>query len=338
MEVNAGTSTIVVPSNKVCSKPASDGLPIRLWIFNHSIRSITEQIEFFYLALKSQGRKVSISNHPEPSALNVVIESFNKNSAGIVETFCRKYRKRVGMILTEHLDFNQDVIFFHGTRLGVDSDYMHPAIKRERLINLILLREHTKCFFRLGDLPMLHGVEKMLPGMPVITIPFPRFKLVDRSPLFRSGPPVYDFIFTGKLTRYRRQILGRLGKQYNICVANTTSSRRRRDALNTMGKFVLNIPQSENWPWISSMRVLAALRCGRATVTINTDRNGAIPPLCLQFDQKELFSSAVADALVKYEHIFKEKFNGYIGFVNSKQNAIFPEDVFEVWERMESEC
>ncbi|MDQ3185877.1 MAG: hypothetical protein M3Q16_05330 [Pseudomonadota bacterium] len=324
--------------NKICSQLTNNGLPIRLWIFNHAIRGITEQIEFFYLALKSQGREVSISNHPEPSALNVVIENFNKNSAGIVETFCRKYHKRVGMILTEHLDFNQGEIFFHGARLGVDSDYMHPATKRERLLNLILLREHTKCFFRLGDLPMLHGVERMLPGMPVITIPFPKLKLTDRSPRSVSGPPIYDFVFTGHLTNYRRQILGKLEKQYNVWVANTMSSRRRRDALNTMGRFVLNIPQNENWPWISSMRVLAALRCGRVTVTTNTDRNGAIPPICLQFDKKELFDTAVADALADYEHIFEEKFSAYTTFVTSKQNAPFPEDVFDVWDRMESEC
>ncbi|SCY21035.1 hypothetical protein SAMN05216420_103194 [Nitrosospira sp. Nl5] len=327
----------MLSNNKICSQLANNELPIRLWIFNHPIRYITEQIEFFYLALKSQGREVTISNHPDPSALNVVIENFNKHSAGVVETFCRKYHKRVGMILTEHLDFYQDEIFFHGTRLGIDSDYMHPATKRERLLNLILLREHTKCFFRLGDLPMLSGIERMLPGIPVITIPFPELKLTDRSPRSLSEPPAYDFIFTGYLTNYRRQILGKLGKQYNLWVANTMSSRRRRDALNTMGRFVLNIPQNENWPWISSMRVLAALRCGRVTVTTNTDRGGAIPPICLQFDKKELFGTAVADALVKYEHIFEEKFNAYTTFVTSKQNAPFPEDVFAVWGRMESE-
>lgn len=309
---------------------------VRLWIFNHDIRGITEQVEFFVLSMRQYGYSVAVSKHPDPEALNVVIENFNHDSLDRIREFCRTYGKRVAVIHTEHLDFTAQGVEFHGQALGLVDDYMSFPVKRIRLLCLSLLTEYVSCFFRLGDLPALAGISEMYPGIPIYSIPFPALPAVAcRNVLQRRDEPAYDFIFSGKLTSYRRQVLEKISNRYRARVLEALVSRHRRDWANFDARFVLNIPQREDWKWVSSMRVLAALRCGRATVSLNTALSDQISPFCINLSISEAAGPASASLLASYQSIYSEKMYSYNEFAHSASNARFPSDVFRLWADIE---
>jgi hypothetical protein len=316
---------------------------VHLWAFNNPLRGITEQIDFLCAALRAHRYPFGISNSPSATALNIVIENFEAESATRVLDFCRRSGKRIAVILTEHLDFIKGRILFHGVAIDDFDDYMHPAIKRNRLVHLLLLRECLYGFLRLGDLPALANMELMLPGIPVRTMPFPMFLAAER-PLKKIGAtPTHDFVFTGKITDYRRSVLDSLGEKYSILRGDQIltrhgdayQSRRCRDALNLLGRLVLNVPQRRNWPWISTMRVIAGLRSRRATATIGTDSNAMIAPACIQLDGAGSAEEALRQALAHHDIAFEKAFAAYEGLVKSPANPRFPEDFFDIWAALE---
>jgi hypothetical protein len=308
---------------------------VNLWVFNHPLRYITEQVEFFCSALRQNGYRVKVSNRPSPSSLNVLIENFQTAAVGPIVEFCRAHKKRIAVILTEHLDFIDGQIMVHGARLHSRDDYMPPMVKMERLSNLMILREQIRCFLRLGDLPKLFNIENMIPGIPVRTVPFPTVVPTDRSSLDRPAGPDVDFVFTGQLTDYRKRILDRLQRDFKVLGGSDMVPRRRRDAMNARARLVLNIPQSKRWPWLSTMRVLAALRCRRATLALGDYEESAITPSCVCLNEQELTATRVRHALDRYEEEFRARLASYDALVRSGLNPRFPHGEFELWANLE---
>lgn len=308
---------------------------VTLWVFNHPLRYITEQAEFFCSILRENGYRVRISNRPSPSSLNVLIENFQTATTDPVLEFCRAYRKRVAVILTEHLDFIGQQILFHDVRLYSGNDYMPPLVKMERLSSLMILREQIRCFLRLGDMPRLVNLEQMIPGIPVRTLPFPAIAPADRSALDRRSGPDIDLVFTGQMTDHRRQMLDRLQKDFTVLTGRDIVSRRRRDAMNARARLVLNLPQSRSWQWLSTMRVLAALRCRRATLAIGNFHESAVSPGCLRLREEELERTRVREAVDRHEAEFEARLAAYNAMARSGANAPFPHADFELWAELE---
>jgi hypothetical protein len=307
--------------------------PVHLWLFNHQFQAITEQVEFFCNSLRDHGYRTTVSRYPAPHALNVVIENFSQGANERITSFCDAHGKRVAVILTEHLDLKSGQLFFHDKPIIKTDDYMTSVMKKNRTSNLLLLRNRISCFLRLGDLPRLHRLEEVLPGIPVRSIPFPTVTPMDRS--LNRQIFTHDFVFTGVLTRYRRKVLSLISKSFTV-YARALVSRRRRDAINAMARLVLNIPQYSGWQWLSPMRVLAALRCGRATMTLRTPAQTAIDAVCLSVDYPDEWDlRTVRNALANAKDSFEQKYAIYSRFVCSSANAEFPHSDFHLWGRIE---
>ena len=314
-------------------RPISTAIPVRLWIFNHPFHGVSEQVDFFCAALRQNGYPVSVSNRPSARAVNVLIENFSPQSASLVAAFCKQNRKRVALIMTEHIDFLQGEIRFHGMGLRQRNDYMSPSDKMGRLFRLFTLIEHVRCFFRLGDLPELRNFSEIVPGAPVRTIPFPSIEPSERA---LQGESVrYDLAFTGISTEYRAALLSQLSVSHQLLVGRQLVSRRRRDAMNSAAKLVLNLPQNRNWRWISTMRVLAAMRCQRATAAIGEFERTAIAPFCITIAPSEAVGDELNDALAEYNTLFERVHGRYETFVRSAGNAKFPHEELDLWARLE---
>jgi hypothetical protein len=309
--------------------------PIRLWVFNHPFRYITEQVEFFCLALKAAGYRVSVSRRPSPEALNVLVENFSPDSARIVAAFCREHRKRVAVVMTEHIDFLGGEVRFHGGGMEARDDYMAAVTKMGRLFSLLTLRDHVRCIFRLGDLPRLRNFGDMAPGLPIRTIPFPALGRSERVNGAMRTVPQYDLVFTGKLTEHRTALLTQLRATYRVLASRDIVSRHRRDGMNIAARFVVNLPQHPDWRWISTMRVLAALRCGRATVAVGPSEETAITPFCITISEGGLGRSELNAALANYNKVFDRLSAQYEAFVRSPENSHFPHEEFDLWARLE---
>jgi hypothetical protein len=194
--------------------------------------------------------------------------------------------------MTEHIDFLGSQIHFYGRKLfGVESvhanhaEYMHPDTQKGRVENLLKCIQCIFCFFTLGDLPELQSFIKMVPGIPVRSLPFPRLPASTVHSLKADDDAAcYDIVFTGFGTHYRNSVLDVLSRKITIFRSSKFVSRKVRNRLNRLGKIVLNIPQFQDWPWLSALRIFSALLCGKATVSLGTNDKSRISSCCRQLD------------------------------------------------------
>lgn len=306
---------------------------IHLWIYNHPLHGISDQVEYFLMIMRQNGYRVSMGRQPRTDALNIVIENFSEPTSEILINFCRNSGKRVGVIMTEHLDFIKEQIYIHGDPLWKDNDYMHPATQVARIKNLMDCSPFIRCFFVLGDLPELLNINEMLPGVAVRTLPFPKLQPLSTSALIQGNNLTVDMVFTGFITRYRADLLKQLESQMSVTCPETFLSRRARDNLSRSAKIVLNIPQRQDWQWLSLMRVLAALRCGRATVSLGTSDNSKISSCCTQLDITQAdWLNRLREYVNHWDITYHRAFENYETMaIAFEQEKPFPSDVFDYW-------
>lgn len=306
---------------------------VHLWIYNHPFHGISDQIEYFLMVMRQNGYLVSIGRKPRTNALNVVIENFSEVTSRILIDFCRTSGKRVAVIMTEHLDFIKGQIYIHGDPLWSDNDYMHPVTQVARIKNLMDCVQFIRCFFVLGDLPELIYINEILPGVAVRTLPFPKLQPLSHSDLIHDNGLTADVVFTGLVTSYRADLLKQLESKMLVTCPGTFVSRRARDNLSRSARIVLNIPQRKDWKWLSLMRVIAALRCGRATISLGTADSSKISACCtqlniMQVDWVERLRGYTSHWGETYQHAFENYEAMAIVF---EQEKPFPNDLFDYW-------
>ncbi len=304
---------------------------LHLWVYNHPLAGISDQVEFFFLVMHQHGYRVSMSRKPRLDALNVVIENFSEATSQTLIDFCERTGKRVALIMTEHLDLQGSELFIHGEPLWNNNDYMHPATQAARIKNLMDCLPCLRAIWILGDLPQLIGSERMFPGIPVRAVPFPSLPQVDLT----AQVPQHDFVFTGALTTFRKQVLQTVATSHSLTHTLHFLSRKGRDQLNTSARIVLNIPQRPEWRWLSLMRVIAALRCGRATISIGSNDTSAISACCFQLDEKQ-WESRISDLLNSWAELYADAHGRYQSMQSDFLNQHgFPADLIEYWALLE---
>jgi hypothetical protein len=306
---------------------------VHLWIYNHPFCRISDQVEFLKLTLGQHGYQISVGRQPKVDALNVVIENFSETTSEVLCDFCRSTGKRVAVIMTEHLDFIENQIYIHGDPLWQDNDYMHPATQFARIKNLMDCTPYIRSFIILGDLPELKNLDLIFDGISARSIPFPR---LEQQPHRTSGLPasnLSDLAFTGFMTTYRQEILSSIEKKLGVSCPGKFVSRRVRDSLNRASKIALNIPQRHGWRWLSLMRVIAALRCGRATISLGTMDDSKIAACCTQLDIEGAdWVDALYDHVQKWESLYYRSVENFAVMADSYEKEVgFPHDLFDYW-------
>lgn len=305
--------------------------PIHLWIYNHPMYGISDQIDFCIAVFEQHGYDISIGRKPSKSALNIVIENFTAESRDILLNFCNKTRKKVGVIMTEHLDFVHNEICIHGEPLWNKNDYMHPSIQVARIRYLLDCVPIIKCFFVLGDLPKLENISGIAPGISVCPIPFPKIeKCIIKNPQRIHN----DFSFTAYTTKYRANILELLKEsKFTINYPAKFVSAKKRDKLNLTSKIILNIPQREDWAWLSTMRIMNGLRSGRATVSLGTHDNSKIADACFQINLQDVnWIEKVREFIEHWQDGYEQVYENYEKMSQSfLLNNAFPHHYLDIW-------
>jgi hypothetical protein len=307
---------------------------IRIWTFNNSIRGISDQVEFLWMNFSRHGYRVVTSNRPSPNALNVLIENLDERTYSVVADFADRYRKKIAVVMTEHVDFIGERIYFHGMPLSSPSEYIHALTRRERLLRLMVGRNFIRWFIRLGDLPVMRGFDEMFPGIQILTMPFPGFRGIDRK-LSHSPRKLFDLAFSGAMTSHRRQVLQSLKEKFNINEIDQAVSRRRRDGANASAKAVLNIPQDTKWAWVSNMRIMAAWRCGKPVINIGLGMEGKLGEFCLNVAPNSAGMDLIAEALKAPDALYRKQKEAFDQYVASKESPLFPDLQFRLWALME---
>jgi len=304
---------------------------LHLWVYNHPLAGISDQVEFFFLVMQQHGYRVSMSRKPRLDALNVVIENFSEGTSQTQIDFCARTGKRVALIMTEHLDLQDGELFIHGEPLWNNNDYMHPATQAARVKNLMDCLPCLRAIWVLGDLPQLIGSERMFPGIPVRALPFPSLPRVELA----GQVPAQDFVFTGALTTYRKQVLQSVAANHALTHTLHFLSRKGRDQLNASARIVLNIPQRSEWRWLSLMRIIAGLRCGRATISIGSNDTSAISRCCFQLDANQ-WEKRIGELLNTWPELYAQAHQRYQAMQTDflAENG-FPADLIEYWALLE---
>jgi len=307
---------------------------IHLWIYNHPFYGISDQVDFFLLAMQQNGYQVTVGREPRPEALNVVIENFSEKTSTILIDFCRSQGKRVAVIMTEHLDFIKNQIFIHGDPLWSQNDYMHPTTQVARIQNLMECVQYIRCFLILGDLPTLLNVSKMIPGIDVRVIPFPKLNFVFSKPAGTPELITNSLLFTGYLTDYRIKIIDVLKQnKFDVISPQYFVSRKKRNEMNQSVKLILNIPQRINWRWLSLMRIVAALRSGRVTVSIGTNDDSKIAACTIQIDiTNSEWLYQLKHYIDNWQSLYLKAFDDYTLMATKfAHENNFPHDLLELW-------
>jgi hypothetical protein len=303
---------------------------------------IGDQVSFAVTAFRQHGYPVSVGRQPRRSSLNVVIEGFSsEKSRDVLLEFCRSSRKRVAVIMTEHVDFQHGQIYFHGAPLGSQNDYMHSVTILTRMKHLLECLPYLRCFFVLGDLPELRNISTLVPGVEVRAIPFPSLRGDQWEDPVTASDTVHDLVFTGAMTDYRAKLLGLLeGKGLSIVCPRRFLSRNRRNAINRSGKVIVNIPQRGGWQWLSLMRIIAGLQTGRATISLGTHDASHIASCCTQLDiQDHDWVNRVEQCVDGWKSLYLRDLMNYAAMAQKfEREKPFPHDVFEYWSTTDRVC
>ncbi|WP_373237135.1 hypothetical protein [Cohaesibacter celericrescens] len=303
---------------------------INLWVYNHLYFGISDQVDYIVAAFKQNGYEITVSQSPNDDALNVVIENFSADTREILVEYCTRTKKRVAVIMTEHVDLKNGKVFIHGQPLWSDNDYMHPKTQVDRLKYLFSCQSYIRCLFVLGDLPELLNMSEMLVGIEVLSIPFPRIKKVNNT----STNPMCDFAFTGFKTKFREGLLSIISaNDLSIKYPSTLLAPEKRDAINISAKLVLNLPQRKEWQWLSSMRILAALRCGRATVSLDTFDTCEMAKCTYQLGiDNEDWMLELKSYSEDWRGMYDRAYDNYVDMAETfEREHPFPHDMIDFW-------
>jgi hypothetical protein len=232
--------------------------------------------------------------------------------------------------MTEHVDFVDRRIYFHGLPFFTPTEYMHAITRWRRLLRLLIAKRYLRAFLRLGDLPALVGIDDMFANIPILSLPYPPMPVQQRS-IGKQTTISHDLVFAGALTSYRKQVLKTIGQQFDILVLEKQVSRRQRDAMFSKAKAILNIPQDADWKWISSMRIMAGWRCGRAVVNVGLGMEGVLGRFVLNIPLGLDGNAAIRDLLKDPAGAFLQQKAAYDRHVLSEENGLFPEGFFRTW-------
>ncbi|MBU6140086.1 MAG: hypothetical protein KGP29_00820 [Proteobacteria bacterium] len=285
-------------------------------------------------SFKQSGYNLSIGGEFRDDALNILIECFDESSKRIqkkkpgdverIINYCESRGKKVAVIMTEHIDYIDNIIHAYSVPLGrIDKTHYNPAVK-QRILSLLTLSPYIKYIFTLGEYPKLKNFREMISKTPIM-IPYPQIKKVDVGDNMEC-----DLIFSGRDTKYRSRIIEGL-RMMSFSVKDNAYqkilNRRQRNQLISKAKINLNIPQDENWKYPSILRIILALSLGKMTVSIEDQLPGE--------SSGNFYARVGLSNLNEVSSYLRESgifYGNYLQNYNEiASRARFPEEHFRIW-------
>jgi hypothetical protein len=203
---------------------------VHLAVFHQDLFGIYDQISFLRRLFSRLGVEFSIGEPLTPDALNLVIENFSPGVCSVLERFHAETGKRIGIIATEHLDTLNGRLLSYGEPLyapELGRDYITHKERARRFAGLLRASRTSRYLFTLGDYPYLEGIEEVFPRCKVVRLPFPPLsKQSVARRVFRKAS--HDFVFTGSLTAFRRNVLESLRPRFSIVVGGMAANFSQR--------------------------------------------------------------------------------------------------------------
>lgn len=297
-------------------------MKLNFCVFNHRPRTgIVDHLWFIKALCTYEKIDLEISDDLRPDALNILQENFTDNSVEVVQTFCQRWRKRVAIVLTEHLEVKEGAVHFN---FGPLNNGGPPGNKSERFWSLCLLADHIFTFFTFGELPDLEAARVVFPASNMCALPYPHIYVASRQ-----RTPEYDIVFTGQIAAYRRKILTALSRRYRVIAVDIShTSEDDREKVHAQAKVAINIPQNEKWRLGSPMRTLYSLRQGLPMVQYGEADETLI-------SREVARGTSLEEAIEDPIGVWRHQMDKYERMIVSPLNPRFPRGLFEIWREVE---
>ena len=288
--------------------------------------SISDQVWFIRRLCADHSIPFTISHQLDPISHNLVLENLNDESTNYIEWFCNKHALPVSVVVTEFLapGPGKDELYVNGELLHVSREY-NPEL-RHRFDNLQKITRHIHSFVSLGGQPRAesycdifcveHWADFEVPNVCFFPAPVAEKR--------------YDFHFSGSLTSHRTDVLQHLERTgFPLLVENRFVSEDMRRSQLSQCAFNLNIPQSVNWPWLSTMRVLFGARNGAFTAQTIQPPDVPLAAFVLQFTDRnslyDAFEKKCRDLkyLAQSSLVARTAKSGFLGFLELVSRPTF---------------
>lgn len=210
---------------------------------------VGDTFKYLSLALIQSGYKVAISKELELCSLNILLENFDEDySEKLIEL-----KKQGGKFIVIATEFITSETFNNFNSTLDISYYSDQKYWFKRFKHFISVAEIADGIWHLSDIAA-NDYEKYL-GRPVHYLPHQYVSNFNSVKHRAKEQKDIDFLFTGSMTEYRKQILTALTKRgFSVTASSSLTAPFHRDDLIARSKFCLNIPQFETWPYPSQSR------------------------------------------------------------------------------------
>ena len=272
----------------------SELIRVHLTTFNHTSPPfpIVDQIRFLKRVFRHLHIEFAWGPGFSQSALNLFIENAKDAELAVVDRFNLATGKRLGVILTEHVQHKDGQLYFNTipSKGNFTDDYLGAGESFTRLRYVLGSLDYTRKFYTLGDYPSVQFLEDLKISRAAVPIAFP--PVLPKSADRRAR--THDLVFTGHVTAFRAGLMKTLGSRFSLATLPVRANERERARLYRDGAFILNIPQNARWKWSSPMRILAGLSYGRTTVSIRTQAGSEIDAFVRHFDEDQAIDGIAA--------------------------------------------
>jgi hypothetical protein len=264
------------------------------WPYSHK-NSISDQLWTLQTILYDLNVPHTISDSLDPISKNIFIENVSSGLVDQINNFCEKHKKKIVVVPTEFIEIsNKDIREFYLNGCLVKDKDQESSEFLLRVNNLFKIAHNIEAFVSLAGQPSLEEYCRLFG----VSLSF-NLGLPNRTVEFSvSDEGKYDFYFSGAMTQYRRDQISELQNKFSIRVERFFISETERTKHLGKCNYNLNIPQRPDWKWLSTMRVLFGLRCGKFTV-----QNSAVPKSVLSSFVIELTNGVALPDLVDQKRI-----------------------------------
>jgi hypothetical protein len=238
---------------------------LHICIFNHNeYFGISDQIIVLKEILKDYCL-VTVSNLLVKGVDNLLIECFNAYQCMDLYKFkANNDGYKIFVLLTEHFRLNENnTLYLNDQAWNEQRDYIPDLY--QRFIHIVELSCIVDAFVVLCGLPKKDDIRGIFPSKSIFNLCPPKKLLLDYE---TGSTKLYDFCFFGTLTEHRKHVLNKIKTKFKVFFTTGISNEQRSEIIQ-QSRFMLNIPQNENWSNISPMRIITAAIDGVWTINIS---------------------------------------------------------------------
>jgi len=288
---------------------------------NNDFSGVNDQVEILSNFFEHNSINYKISMTLDPSSLNLLIENFTEEYIESIKLFCNKWNKKILILMTEHIALENGRVKFGSYNL-TNPAYIGNAV--QRFYSLSLLSEYTLAYTTIGELPFLRQLKELFNSSKVYRFDYPLInKKIVNLPNIKKK---YDLSFSGYMTNYRSKIISELRKKYKFKSHDVTGDDRQRDLNALSTKVAVNIPQEEDWLWVSPMRVSYYLSMGIPCVHIGKGDK-------TKFYEKILSWVDIDQALKSPNLVHKKQLDAYNDLRGDDKSL---KSLFKIWNSLEN--